>query len=222
MLTELIESNEQMNITDISPPTISTNVIVRTCEVEPESDDDYMICSGGSICMNPEYPTKEQEEQEKKVRAQLFGTRDEKIAAINAVYSAKMELAKQGYIQTYGIETYRLCNTPKPEEDKLRKQWEEEINQARLEELNTSVICKPLEECPVTNPSPEMPMYNTNIQTILEAEEANIQAIRSATIEEVLESPMFTNNDGYTAMNDEKQTDGWDSMFQEPLQSFSF
>jgi hypothetical protein len=211
-----------MNITDIPPPTISTNVIVSTREVEPESDDDYMICSGGSICMNPEYPTKEQEEQEKKVRAQLFVTRDEKIAAINAVYSAKMELAKQAYIQTHGIETYRLWNTPKPEEDKLRKQWEEEINQARLEELKESFIFKSLEECPITNPAPEMPMYNPDIQSILEEEQINIQAIRSATIHEVLQSSMFTNNDGFTAMNDEQQTDGWDSMFQEPLQPFSF
>lgn len=225
LLTDLLDSNEQMNITDIPPPTISTNVIVRTSESTQELDSEYDYGPGEwfiSGSGNPHNPTKEQEEQEKKVREQLFGSRDAKLAAINEIYSAKMEVAKQGYIKTHGIETYRLWNTPKPEEDAIRKQWQEEINQVRLEELNTSVICKPLEECPVSNPTPEMPMYNPDIQSILEEEQVNIQAIRSATIHEVLQSSMFTNNDGFTAMNDEQQTDGWDSMFQEPLQPFSF
>jgi hypothetical protein len=68
-----------------------------------------------------------------------------------------------------------------------------------------------------------MPTYNPTIQSLLETEEANIQAVRSATIDEVLQSPMFTNNDGYTAMNENGSSDGtWDTMFREPLQPFSF
>jgi hypothetical protein len=56
-------------------------------------------------------------------------------------------------------------------------------------------------------------------------------------MEGMLQSSMFTNSDGYTAMNDlglvqsddgpapmndDGHVGGWDSMFQEPLQPFSF
>lgn len=217
---EPVESVEPIHGTDIptSAPTISTNVIVSMAKIDTYDDEDDFMFSGGSGGGYYDRPSKEQEEQEKQVRSQLFCARDRKIHTINEIYSAKMELAKQAFIQAHGIELYTIYNTPKPEEDKLQKQWQEEINQARLEELNASIICKSLEDCPITNPNPTIPIYNDTIQSILDGEEANIQMIQATTIQEVLMSPMFTNMDGYTAMNDEQPTNDWDAMFQEPLQ----
>ena len=216
---EPVEPVEPINGTDIptSAPTISTNVIVSTAKVDTYDDDDDFMFSGGSGGGYYDRPSKEQEEQEKQVRAQLFAKRDTKIHTINEIYSAKIEVAKQAFIQAHGIELYTIYNTPKPEEYKLQKQWQEEINQLRLEELNESFVFKTLEECPITNPDADIPIYNQNIQTILEAEQSNIDAVHASIIQEVECSPMFTNNDGFTAMNDMEATNDWAAMFQEPL-----
>jgi hypothetical protein len=145
-----------------------------------------------------------------------------RIAKINELYSSKIEIAERKFIETYGQAAFNNWNIEKPEIREIQNERDAAILAERLRQMEQSSQFRPLEECPVTNPDPTIPIYNPNIQSILEAEEANIQAVRSATIDEVLQSPMFTNNDGYTAMNDEQQTEGWDAMFQEPLQPFSF
>lgn len=223
LLTELLGENdriEPMNGADIpaSAPTIATNMIVSTAKVDTyDDDDDFVMSGGGGGGGYVDRPSKEQEEQEKKVRKQLFGSRDAKIATINETYSAKIEFAKEIFIQAHGNEAYQIYTTPKPEEEKLRKQWQKELDAVRLEELNTSFICSPLDDCPITNPNPTIPVYNSVLQTMLETEQSNIDAVHASMIQEVEQSPMFTNNDGYTAMNDEQPTEGWDAMFQEPL-----
>lgn len=211
LLTDLVDESEpfeQMNVTDIPPPTISTNVIVSTTTnvlpIDDEDDDDFFgkFSGGGSWCGNPQYPTKEQEEQAEKVRAQLFGSGLTGIAKINELYSSKIELAERAFIQNHGQAAFDDWKVEKPEIRVIEKQREEAIHAERLRQMGQSSLFKLLEECPVTNPTPTMPTYNLTIQSLLETEEANIQAVRSATIDEVLQSPMFQ-MDGPGAANDE-------------------
>ena len=230
LLTDLLgetEPIEQINITDIAPPTIATNVIVSTRIAEPEIDyGPGEVFGGGSYSgvSRPEYPSQEQAEQEEKVRKQLFATGGEqRIHQVEQYYSHKKEIARKAFIETHGQDAYNDWRINNPELEAIDKEYKESLHKARLEELKQSFIFKPLEDCPVTNPDPTMPTYNPTIQSLLEVEEVNIQAVRSATIDEVLQSPMFTNNDGYTAINENVSSDGsWDTMFQEPLQPFSF
>ena len=231
LLTDLVgesEPIEQMNITDIAPPTISTNVIVSTRASEHEPDYDYgpgEFFGGGGYYGEgrPEFPTKEQLEQEKQVRKQLFAIGGERIHQVEKYYSSKIDIARKAFIETHGQDAYNDWKINKPEIEAINKEYEQSLHKARLKEVEQSFIFKTLDECPVTNPDPTIPIYNQNIQSLLEAEEVNIQEIRSTTINEVLQSPMFTNNDGYTAMNENGSSDGsWDAMFQEPLQPFSF
>jgi hypothetical protein len=177
--------------------------------------------SGGGGNINR--PSKEQEEQEKTVRKKLFGLELTGVAKINELYSSKIEIAERAFIKIHGQAAYNDWKIEKPEIRVIEKQCEEAIHAERLRQMSQSSLFKALEECPVTNPDPTIPTYNQTLQLLLEAEEANIQAVRSATIDEVLQSPMFTNNDGYTAMNENGSSDGsWDTMFQEPLQPFHF
>jgi hypothetical protein len=209
LLTDLIRENEsieQINRTDIAPPTIATNVIVSTAtNVLPEDDEDdysfFGVFSGGGGGY-VDRPSKEQEEQEEKVREQLFSSELIGVAKINEAYSSKIKIAERAFIEIHGQAAFDDWKIEKPEIRVIGKQREEAIHAERLRQMGQSILFKPLEECPVTNPNPEIPIYNPTIQSLLETEEANIQAVRSATIDEVLQSPMFQ-MDGPGAANDE-------------------
>jgi DNA polymerase III delta prime subunit len=209
LLTELVgetEPIEQMNITDIASPTIATNVIVSTTtNVLPEDDEDddsffgkFSGGGGGYV----DRPSKEQQEQEEGVRKQLFGSELIGVAKINEHYVSKIKIAERAFIQNHGEAAFHDWKVEKPEIRVIEKERSAAIHAERLRQMGQSSLFKPLEECPVTNPTPTMPTYNPTIQSLLETEEANIQAVRSATIDEVLQSPMFQ-MDGPGAANDE-------------------
>lgn len=218
-LTELFgtdDSLEQMNVTELpTPQTIATNVVVSTAtNILPEDDDygpgEFYVKGIGN---RVECPTPEQEEQAKKVRAQLFTVADEKVQDIGRVYSEKIRVAREKFMKEHKIAAYHIWNDKNPEEERLNKEYEEVLHKARLEQIEQSPLYKSLDESPVTNPTPSMPTYNPNIQIILEKEDAKIRAIRSATIEEVLQSPMFQ-TDGPSAANEENCVD-LDVMYRE-------
>lgn len=115
-----------------------------------------------------------------------------------------------------------------PEETVIRAQRQAAINQLRV---------KKMEESPMFSGNIDAMPTAKDIPDIVNPYESLKEAITPEVLNAMLQSPMFANNDGYTAMNDlglsqsadgpapmndDGHVGGWGAMFQEPLQPFSF